>query len=205
MNCSDINDKTFEYLALRKIEKNDMTATLVLECFNEISNLNSFKYIYSKYDEMLPFLDKDPYLSFLSGSEGYYLVATTLGATVDRLIKKYSVTDMLKAIVFDSVSNAYLEVKADEYEKSIAPNLSYRFCPGYQGSDVGDIKYIFDVLHPEKIGIELLPSGMMTPQKSMCGILAIGKKVNKSCGNCLMLNTCLFRKEGKRCYSLEKK
>lgn len=205
MNCFDITDKAFEYLSFRKIEKNDLTLALTSECLNEIDNLNSFQYVYSEYDKLLPFLNKEPYLSFLNNASGYYLVATTLGATVDRLIKKYAVDDMLKAIIFDSVSSAYLEVKADEYEKNIAPNLSYRFCPGYQGSDVRDIKYIFDLLHPEKIGIELLPSGMMTPQKSMCGIVAIGKTATKNCGNCLMLDSCSFRKEGKRCYSLAKK
>ena len=112
---------------------------------------------------------------------------------------------MLKALVLDATANAYLEAKADEYEKTIANNLSYRFCPGYQGSDVTDLKYIFEVLKPEKIGITLLDSGMMVPQKSMCGIIAIGKNEKKRCGDCIMLDNCAFRKVGKRCYDLEKK
>ena len=200
MNCSDIIDSVYEYLSFRNITENEEINGLICSCFDELEKLNSFKYIHSKQLELFNFLNKEPYLSFLSGSSGYYFVATTLGTEIDRLIKRYSVSDMLRAIVLDSTANAYLEAKADEYEKTLGENLSYRFCPGYQGSSVSDLKYIFEVLKPEKIGIELLPSGMMVPQKSMCGIIAIGKNEEKKCGNCLMLHDCAYRKADKKCY-----
>ena len=205
MNCSDIIASVYEYLSFRQIKRDDRVDALISECFDELERLNSFKYIYLKNDLALDFLNNEPYLSFLSKSNGYYFVATTLGAEVDRMIKRYEITDMVKAIIFDSTANAYLEFKADEYEKTLGDYLSYRFCPGYQGSSVSDLKYIFSVLKPEKIGITLLPSGMMAPQKSMCGIIAIGKNEEKKCGSCIMLDSCTFRKADKRCYDLAKK
>lgn len=205
MNCSDIIDAVYGYLSVRKIEKNKEIDALINDCFYELEKLNSFKYIYVKQLAKLCFLDKEPYLSFILGADAYFLVAATLGVEVDRLIKRYAVTDMMRAIVLDATANAYLEFKADEYEKTLGENLSYRFCPGYQGSSVTDLKYIFPVLKPEKIGITLLESGMMIPQKSMCGIIAIGKNEKKRCGDCIMLDDCSFRKGGKRCYDLEKK
>lgn len=200
MNCSDIIDSVCEHLSLRKIERTAEIEVLVSECYDELEGLNSFKYIHCKQTNLLEFLNYEPYLSFINGASGYFLVATTLGVEVDRLIKRYTLTNMTKAIVFDATANAYLEFKADEYEKTLGDNISYCFCPGYQGSSVTDLQYIFPILKPEKIGISLLPSGMMVPQKSMCGIIAIGKNEKKRCGNCALLGKCAYRKVGKRCY-----
>ncbi len=201
MNCSDILLRVYEYLSFRQIEQSAEIEKLIHESFDELQEMNSFKYLYHEMSIPFDFLKDEPYASFLSGSTGYFLVATTLGAEVDRKIKRYSLSDTVKMLVFDATANAYLEAKADEYEKTLASNLSYRFCCGYQGSKASDIKYIFDVLKPEKIGIELLESGMMVPQKSMCGIIAIGKNQKKKCGSCLMLADCAYRKVGKKCYS----
>ncbi len=205
MNFSDVLNSTYEFLSYRKIEKNEEMDALIKSCYEEIEHLNSFKYIYVERKEFLDFLNNEPYLSFINGCEGYYIVATTLGVEVDRLIKRYSITDMVRAVVLDTVAGVYLEEKANEYEKTLGDNLSYRFCPGYQGSSLSDLKYLFEVLNPEKIGISLLDSGMMIPQKSMCGIIAIGKNEKKSCGKCICLNNCAFRKVGKRCYNLVNK
>ncbi len=204
MNCSDIISCVYEYLSFRKIERTEQIDNLINASFNELQEMNSFKYLYHEMSTPLDFLKSEPYASFLSGSTGYFLVATTLGAEVDRKIKRYSLSDTVKMLVFDATANAYLEAKADEYEKTLGSNLSYRFCPGYQGSKASDIKYIFDVLKPEKIGIELLESGMMVPQKSMCGIIAIGKNEKKKCGSCIMLADCAYRKADKKCYSENK-
>lgn len=205
MNCSDIIDCVYEYLSFRKIEKNEQIDTLIASCFEEIEKLDSFKYTFIKLDNCLGFLNNEPYLSFINGCNGFYFIATTLGIRLDRLIKRYSITDILRSIILDATANAYLEARADEYEKTLGENLSYRFCPGYQGSSLEDLKYIFEILKPEKIGITLLPSGMMVPQKSMCGIIAIEKNEKKSCGKCIMLDSCAFRKVGKKCYDLANK
>lgn len=124
----------------------------------------------------------------------------TLGALIDNKIKYYSKTNLTKCLVFDACASAYLEYKSDEYEKTLANNLTYRFCPGYQGSSIEDIKYIFDILKPEKIGLELLESNLMIPQKSMAGIIGIGKNIDKSCKNCILEGNCKYVKEGMKCY-----
>ena len=81
---------------------------------------------------------------------------------------------------------------------------TYRFCPGYGGSGIGDNAEIFRELDPSRIGMQLLPSGMIAPQKSMAGIIGLGKSAHKSCTGCMIAGNCQYRKEGRTCYGSEK-
>ena len=97
-----------------------------------------------------------------------------------------------------------MEQRSNEYEKTLG-ELSFRFCPGYGGSDVADLKEIFTLLQPEKIGITLSENYYMLPSKTMAGVLAVGGGAQKKCGNCILLDRCRYRKEGTRCYGSENK
>ena len=68
-----------------------------------------------------------------------------------------------------------------------------------------DVKEIFAALRPEKIGMELLESGLMAPQKSMAGIVGIGKRAHKTCKDCMLFKSCVYRKEGTTCFRSEKR
>ena len=70
---------------------------------------------------------------------------------------------------------------------------------------MGDLKFIFEILHPEKIGITLNESDFMLPSKSMAGIIALGKEGRLSCRGCFMAGSCEFLKEGKTCFDQVKK
>ena len=171
---------------------------------SELEQAAQFNYLYKAYNTPPDFLQKPPYAAFLAGTTGVILCAVTIGAAVDRRINQLTRTDLTKAIVLDACASAYLEARADEYEKAIGENLTYRFCPGYGGSSTDDLKHIFRLLRPEKIGITLNESSFMLPSKSMSGIIGIGKTAQRSCENCFMLPNCRYREEGKRCFSLEK-
>ena len=199
-NYSNLLDNIYNYLGFKNIEKNNDIDELIKECLKEIEELSSFKYRYQEFDYIVDFLNKEPYLSFLNGCSGYYIAVMTLGSEIDRRIKFYSKTNLTKMLVFDACASAYLEYKSDEYERVLGDDLTYRFCPGYQGSSISDIKYFFNILKPQKQGIELLESNLMIPQKSMVGIIGIGKKIDKSCKNCLLEGKCKYIKEGMKCY-----
>ena len=89
-------------------------------------------------------------------------------------------TDSTKMVIMDACASAYLEEKANEFEKSNLDvnNLDNykRFCPGYGESKLSDLRYIYDEIKAEKIGIILNEQFMMSPQKSMLGI--VKKKIN---------------------------
>ena len=74
MNCSDIIDCVYEYLSFRNVSKSAEINTLIESCYDEIDKLDCFRYTYLKQDSTHEFINKEPYLSFLSGAYGYYLV-----------------------------------------------------------------------------------------------------------------------------------
>lgn len=205
MNYSDIKPQIYSYLGFRQVEESASTDALICECLDELNGLVRFKYLHETFDKLPEFLCKDPYISFIEGCFQVILSVMTLGVEVDRRIKYLSRTDMTKSVIMDACASATLERLSDEYEKTLGENLTYRFCPGYGGSDVSDIKYIFKILKPERIGVTLNDSNYMLPSKSMAGIIGVGKKVEKTCGGCVLLPHCVYRKEGRRCYGSEKK
>lgn len=149
---------------------------------------------------MLDFLSDTPYKKFLSGTNGYFITCYTLGVDVEKYIKKLRFTDLTKMCIADAVASSYLEYLSDLYDKSLGDNLSYRFCPGYQGTSVKDLKEIFKILNISSIGVELLDTYIMVPQKSMVGIIGIGGTKKKTCGNCMLKGKCQYILEGTKCY-----
>lgn len=204
MNCSDIKKQVYTYLGFKGVQPDGGVDCLISECLTELEKSAQFAYRYKFFEKFPAFLSKEPYASFLDGCTGVMLSVATLGAEVDKRIKYFGRTDMAKSVVLDACASAYLERLADEYEKSLGGNLTYRFCPGYGGSDISDIKYIFGLIQPEKIGVSLLDSNLMLPQKTMAGIVGVGKSAKKSCTGCFLMEHCEYRKEGARCYGSEK-
>jgi len=170
-NSSSLINLILKYLKVK--DDNSEIISLINECIQKIENSNGFKYLYKRYSKRLEFLNNKPYCDFLEGCEEYYLVAATLGLEVERMINYLGKTDLQKMVVMDATASALLELKADEFEKTLNEELTYRFCPGYSKSNIEDIKIIHKELKAEKIGIEVLDSCMMVPQKSMIGIVGI--------------------------------
>lgn len=201
MNFSELKPRVYSYLGFKGVCESTETDGLIDVALRELAETARFKYANKTFAEPPEFLLKEPYLSFLKGSSGVILSVMTLGTEVDRRIKILCRTDMVKSVVFDASASAYLEYLSDEYEKTLGDNLTYRFCPGYGGSDIKDVKYIFELLKPEKTtGVTLTEAGYMLPFKSMAGIIGIGKKSEKTCNGCVLLPHCAFRKEGRTCY-----
>lgn len=201
MNISRFYKLAYSYLGYRNIEPSKEIDKLIDECLKEIEALAQFKYICEEFDYKLDFIKNNKaYLDFLDGTTSYYLVLMTLGKRIDDKCRYYSKIDMEKMVVFDAVSSAYLEISSDEFEENFPNPHTYRFCPGYQGTTTADIREIFKYLDHKKIGVEILDSNLMVPMKTMCGIVGIGKTINKSCRNCTLLGKCEYKKEGRTCY-----
>lgn len=169
----------------------------------EVEELSGFHYLYAHFTEPMPFMLANPaYMEHLSGADGYLLCATTLGAQVDRHLKRLQLTDMTNALVFDAAASAYLEQRADEFERELPyEHMGFRFCPGYGGTSLEDSREIALRLRAERIGITFLDSGLMVPLKSMVGIVKIGGSENrKSCADCVARQGCTFRAHGTKCY-----
>lgn len=116
------------------------------------------------------------------------LFALTIGKKVSEAISKFfKENDFALASLLDSIGSlaAYkvTEVIETYFLKSISK--SHRICqdlsvlsysPGYCGWHVSGQKKLFLFLHPEKIGLSLNTSFLMTPLKSVSGVIVAGKK-----------------------------
>ena len=203
MNSSDLRRTACAYLGCRGEAPAEMLA-LVDGCLAEARSLSHFRAVAREYRTPLSFLEKEPYRSFLAGCSGYALVTMTLGAEAELRVRALTAVDPARAVVLDACASALVEYEGDCWEERFGADRTYRFCPGYGGSDVADNAFIFRELRPDRIGMQLLPSGMIAPQKSMAGIVGLGKRARKSCAECMAAAGCPFRKEGRTCYGSEK-
>ena len=199
MNYSDLEKGILTYLGFHG-EANEETRARIKDILPRVKGAARFRRAEGRFTALPFFLSKEPYLNFLSGAHTVVLEAVTLGGEVDLLIRRLSKEDMLSGFVADACASALLEAYADDAEDKLGDERTYRFCPGYGGSDVEDVKYILESVKAEKIGITRTESGLMLPQKSMAGIVGLGKKTQKSCGECILKEHCAYRKEGRVCF-----
>lgn len=117
----------------------------------------------------------------LDGCDEIVLVCATVGAEIDRLIKKYSLITPSRAVVMQAIGServeALLDVFCEELSKAEAERgrtVRPRFSPGYGDLPIDLQKDIFSTLEPTKmIGVSLDSDMFMTPTKSVTAIIGI--------------------------------
>ena len=141
----------------------------------------------------------------LRGSERYAFFIATAGAEFERLQHQLKEEgDMVKIFIADSIGSVIAEKTADVMEKELENLLgssgwhhTNRFSPGYCGWHVSGQQMLFPMF-PEQppCGVTLSESSLMSPIKSVSGVLGLGPDVRKypySCGLC-DLKQCYKRK-----------
>lgn len=116
------------------------------------------------------------------------LFALTMSEKISEEIKNLFVTkEFVLGIVLDAVASAGTDKTADCMESHYFKLLNKkgkvkpaagitRYSPGYCGWHMSGQKKLFEFLHPEDIGIELLDSFLMRPLKSISGLMVVGDK-----------------------------
>lgn len=154
-------------------------------------------------------LEGDSVREHLAGCTKAVLMAATLSAHADRVIRRYEATDMTRAVMADFLASAAVEQVCDTAENSIGEEFSdyyrtWRFSPGY-GDLPLDIQGSFlDVLQAQKrIGLNATESNILTPRKSVTAIIGLSEneipKGRRGCSACNMKDVCQFRKRGDHC------
>ncbi len=124
----------------------------------------------------------------LAGCEKVALVAATLGADVDSLIRRLQVTDMPKALLTDAMAGTVIEQILDDIQGELQENLpeytqTARFSPGY-----GDLplalqsEFLAVTEAGKRIGLCVTQSGLLTPLKSVTAIVGFRKMRNETDG-----------------------
>ena len=145
----------------------------------------------------------------LSGCERAVLMAVTVSAGIDRLIRIAQLEDMAKAVVIDSLASVAVEQACDRAEEIIRTEnpgyyQTFRFGLGYGDLPVSLQGAFLNVLNaPKQIGLNVSASDMLTPTKSVTAVIGLSREPvsakARGCQTCSMRDTCKFRQKGGRC------
>ena len=139
----------------------------------------------------------------LQNIEGVALFACTLGKRYDDWCRSFDAqNDIFYRYFADVIGSEIVEAAVDWLEKEInfeaekeGLKCTNRYSPGYCDWNVSDQHNLFSFFPENFCGIEVTESALMTPIKSVSGIIGLGKNVKKkayTCKICTMEN-CYLR------------
>jgi len=145
----------------------------------------------SEFGEVYPGEGHNTYPAPLPGivekADGLALFAATIGETVSRKIEElFKENDPATACMLDGIASERTEAAADRLATTFLDSLVERgsadsgsrvlpYSPGYCGWHITGQRKIFSVLKPEEIEITLSPTCLMSPIKSVSGVLVAGQ------------------------------
>lgn len=143
--------------------------------------------------------------AYLNNSTFAAVFVVTIGSALESIAGKLlKEDDYLKGYVLDAVASEAVEFTCDLLETKIAEivkkqnfSITNRYSPGYCNWPVSEQKKLFSLLPQNPCGISLTESSLMTPVKSVSGIIGVGeksKKMDYSCSFCGLEN-CYKKKE----------
>ena len=134
------------------------------------------------------------------------LFACTIGDGLEKWSRELMAGgDFLKGYIVDAVASVAVEAATDMLQNRLekmaqGKKASNRYSPGYCGWDVAEQQKLFSLLPPEFCGISLSPSSLMSPIKSVSGLIGLGENIERvdyTCRFCDMKN-CVYRKHRER-------
>ena len=150
-----------------------------LEITFSTENQNQENPIIKLKDTIFLLQSKDLYNN-LKNCHKVYLLACTLGPQVDSLIRKTQFTDQVMAAVFQATGAMYIEEVVDfvnnqinQIEKGKNKSTRPRFSPGFGDVSLEVQKDFFSLLPCSKIGLTLMDTLIMAPEKSVTAFVGI--------------------------------
>ncbi len=95
--------------------------------------------------------------------------------------------DIIGSEIAEATVNSLVTSLEDKYQ-GVGMHVSNPYSPGYCGWHVREQMKLFSLLPPAPCGITLNDSCLMTPIKSVSGIIALGKEVTKKPYGCAICN-----------------
>jgi hypothetical protein len=145
----------------------------------------------------------------LDDCDSMVLLAATLSAEADRVIRRFEITDMTHALTADALASAAIEQVCNIAEEEIKAKtegkyMTWRFSPGYGDLPISLQSELLTLVDAgRKIGLTVTENDIMIPRKSVTAIIGLSDNPippkRRGCAICNMNKTCLFRKRGEHC------
>ena len=140
----------------------------------------------------------------MEGADRMAVFVCTAGQGFSDYAKRYQQEgEYLKSYLADTLGSLVAERAMDfiqaQLEQTVRQEglaITNRYSPGYCNWPVDDQRQLFSLLPPGVCGISLTASCLMTPIKSVSGIIGIGRQARKSDYGCDLCNnrTCIYRR-----------
>lgn len=140
---------------------------------------------------------------YLKGASHIAAFICTAGALFTELSATYTAQgDLLAAYIADTIGSLTVEQAMDHIQEHLTTSLtddqlqiSNRYSPGYCNWALAEQRQLFHLIGANPVGISLSDSCLMSPIKSVSGIIGIGPKMKRreyKCDIC-QNSTCIYR------------
>ena len=147
----------------------------------------------------------------LAGCREAVLMAATLSAGVDGLLRQSQLRDLGRSLVLEACATAAIEEVCDRGEAMIRGQypgrvLTSRYSPGYGDLPVtvqGAFLALLDA--PRRLGLCATGSSILTPRKSVTAVVGVREagagtpEDGRGCAVCRLRESCVYRKAGTVC------
>jgi hypothetical protein len=140
----------------------------------------------------------------LRGAEKLLFFVCTAGKSIsEKSAELLKGEDPAKGYIYDQVGTFLAEAIGDKMQQLLLDQLATtgeritnRYSPGYCNWDVADQHQLFAMFPFPPSGVTLTPSALMSPVKSISGVIGLGKEVNFRDYPCVLCNSlsCIYRK-----------
>ena len=174
--------ETARYLGYRKTSLPDeQISSLIDECICELFNVISPQAVYDFFDLETAFPHSVRFADVeiisvdlarnLHDCKKVALLAATIGPQVDAVIRRCQTLNPAKASVMQAAGAMYIEkfvdLVNDEIKKAVCGKSKPRFSPGFGDVSLEVQKDFFRLLPCARIGLTLMDSLIMSPEKSV--------------------------------------
>jgi hypothetical protein len=130
---------------------------------------------------------KSPKLSrTMRGSQEIVCFVVTIGKGIEKEINKLMKQKRLsEAYVLDALGSVMVENLVEQFQSKLRKHYKAKnkavglpFSPGYCDWPVTEQKKLFQLIEPQKVGVELTESCMMKPCKSISGVVGLFSEEN---------------------------
>jgi len=116
---------------------------------------------------------------YLLDADRYVLFIATAGQEFEQFQHEVkSSGDILQEFLLDSLGSAIAEA-VENYVLPLGYGVSHPYSPGYCGWHVTQQKFLFSLLPEQPCGVRLSESSLMSPIKSVSGVIAVGERIVK--------------------------
>lgn len=111
--------------------------------------------------------------------------------------------DIMEAYILDAIGSLTVENAMDKIQEQLSTEMhqqglkiSNRYSPGYCNWPLSDQTMLFDLIGLNPTGITLSDSCLMTPRKSVSGVIGIGSQLKHHAYGCVVCNNtdCIYRR-----------